>query len=287
MTESQPNEQTEHCFVKPRALVQDGEEKNVGWSNCCMTTNTQGQFIIAGIINEGPSLKVVERDGSHLHTYRLPRPAKATSIAIDTKQNDNVFLLVNWMSEQEDFTFRVWSTVYMFDEHANLQHEFDLEEGSVGFLITVNVNNKVFVAVRRSDVQEVQVYDTNGNRINSFGEGAFKGAIIKNMTATNAVDGRILILEGKSHWEHCDYCVQVYSVQGKYLSELKCGYSKPSCLSSLASHRASEHVFVLSQESHHSKCIYPRMLYIFTKDGQFVRSIHLHAESLINRYKSV
>jgi len=29
------------------------------------------------------------------------------------------------------------------------------------------------------------------------------------------------------------------------------------------------------------------MLYIFTKDGEFVRSIHLHTESLINRYKSV
>ena len=170
----------------------------------------------------------------------------------------------------------------MFDEHANLQHEFDLEEGSVGFLITVNVNNKVFVAVRRSDVQEVQLYDTNGNRLNSFGEGAFKDAI------TNSVNGRILILEGKSHWEHCDYCVHIYSEQGKYLSEFNCRDSKPSCLSSIASHRASEHVFVLLQESHPSKCIYPRMLYIFTKDGEFVRSIHLHAESLINRwYKSV
>ena len=79
----------------------------------------------------------------------------------------------------------------------------------------------------------------------------------------------------------------MYSEQGKYLSEFKCGDSKPSCLSSIPSHRASEHVFVLSQESHRSKCIYPRMLYIFTKDGEFVRSIHLHTESLINRYKSV
>ena len=79
----------------------------------------------------------------------------------------------------------------------------------------------------------------------------------------------------------------MYSEQGKYLSEFKCRDSKPSCLSSIASHRASEHVFDLLQESHRSKCIYPRMLYIFTKDGEFVRSIHLHTESLINRYKSV
>jgi len=202
VTELTPDEETEHCFVKPWALVQDGEKKNVGWSNCCITTNTQGQFIIAGIINEVPYLKVFDRNGGHLHSYRLPHLAKATSIAIDTDRDNNVFLLVNWISEQEDFTFLVWSTVCVFDEHANLQHEFDLEEGSIGFLITVNVNNKVFVAVRRSDVQEVQVYDANGNHLNSFGEGAFKGAIKKNMRATNSVDGRILILEGKSHWEH-------------------------------------------------------------------------------------
>ena len=287
VTELTPDEQTEHCFVKPWALVQDGEEKNVGWSNCCMTTNTQEQFIIAGIINEVPSLKVFDRNGSHLHTSRLLRPAKATSIATDADRDNNVFLLVNWISEQEDLTFRVWSTVCMFDEHANLQHEFNLKEECIGFLITVNDKNKVFVPVRRSDVQEVQVYDTNGNHLNSFGEGAFKGAIIKNMTVTNSVNSRILILEGKSHWEHCDYYVQVYSEQGKYLSEFKCGDSKPSCLSSIASHRASEHVFVLLQESHPSKCIYPRMLYIFTKDGEFVRSIHLLAKSLVNRYKSV
>jgi len=286
VTESQPDEETEHCFVKPWALVQDGTEHNVGWSNCYITTNTQRQFIIANIINEVPFLKVFDRNGSHLHTYRLIRPAKATSVAIDTDQNDNVFLLVNWISEQEDFMFRVWSTVYKLDEHANQQHEFDLEEGCIGFLITVNVNNKVFVAVRRSDVQEVQVYDTDGILLKSFGEGAFKGGIIKNITV-NSMDSRILILEGKSHWEHCDYYVHMYSEQGKYLSEFKCRDSKPSCLSSIASHRASEHVFVLSQESHHSKCIYPRMLYIFTKDGEFVRSIHIHAESLINRYKSV
>ena len=287
VTESQPDEETEHCFVKPWALVQDGAKHNLRWPNCYITTNTHGQFIIASIINEVPSLKEFDRNGSHLHTYRLIRPAKATSIAIDTDQNDNVFLLVNWISEQEDFTFRVWSTVYKFDEHANQQDEFDLEEGSVGLMITVNDKNKVFVAVRRSDVQEVQVYDTNGNHLNSFGEGAFKGAIIKNMTATNSVNSRILILEGKSHWEHCDYYVRMYSQQGKYLSEFKCGDSKPSCLSSVASHRTSEHFFLLLQESHHSKCIYPRMLHIFTKDGEFVRSIHLHAEWLMNQYKSV
>ena len=123
VTELTPDEQTEHCFVKPWALVQDGEEENVGWSNCCMTTNTQGQFIIAGIINEVPSLKVFDRNGSHLQTSRLLRPAKATRIATDTDRDNNVFLLVSWISEQEDFTFRVWSTVCMFDEHANLQHE--------------------------------------------------------------------------------------------------------------------------------------------------------------------
>ena len=51
--------------------------------------------------------------------------------------------------------------------------------------------------MRRSDIQEVQVYDTNGNHLNSFGEGAFKGAIIKNMTATSSVNSRILTLEEK------------------------------------------------------------------------------------------
>jgi len=52
-------------------------------------------------------------------------------------------------------------------------------------------------------------------------------------------------------------------------------------------HHASEHVFVLLQETHPSKYIYPRMLYMFTIDGKFVRSIHLLIESLMNRYQSV
>ena len=43
VTELTPDEQTEHCFVKPWAVVQDGE-MNVGWWNCCMTTNTQEQY---------------------------------------------------------------------------------------------------------------------------------------------------------------------------------------------------------------------------------------------------
>ena len=306
VTELLRGEGMEHCILK---LWVEGEgEKDV----CHITTNTQGQFIIAGKrVSGAPYLEVFDCTGKHLHSHRLPLWAnnidgRVWSEAdykcylkwfindIDTDRDNNIFILVCWNAGSQNDLWSRWSTslhagywsttmttVQMFDEHATLQRVFNLKDQSIGFLITVNDNNKVFVAVRRSDVQEVQVYDTNGLLLNSFRLGTLKN--VRGIAATNSVDGRIMVLEDRRYelWIHS------FSEQGHHRSEFKCANSKPSDVSCIASHHASEHVFVLLQETHPSKYIYPRMLYIFTKDGKFVRSIHLSIESLMNRYQSV
>jgi len=122
------------------------------------------------------------------------------------------------------------TTVQMFDEHATLQRVFNLKDQSFGFLITVNDNNKVFLAVRRSDVQEVQVYDTIGLLLNIFRLGTLKN--VTGIAATNSVDGRIMVLEDRQYeqWIHS------FSEQGHRHSEFKCTNSKPSDVSCIASH---------------------------------------------------
>ena len=280
VTESLQEEEMKYCLLKPWSL----KKKNTHGRYGRVTTNKEGQFcLLLGTINEDPFLKLFNHTGKRLQSYRLrlPENEKGGRVwyidDIDIDRDNNVFLLVNWTSKQDDLKSH-WGTVYIFDEHANLQHEFNLKEGSSGYLIRVSDNNKVFVAVRRSDAREVQVYDTNGRYLHSFGEGILKDAL--DMTVTNSMDRRVFVLEYRNH----EVYVHLFSEQGDHLCQVKCGDPKLSCVASIASDHSSENVFVLLKGSDAGH-IYPRILHVVNKDGKFVRSIHLHTEGLISDYK--
>ena len=285
VTSLQRDEDMEHSLLKPWSpLVQEGEAEKVVWG---ITTNTRGQFITVGRVSDVSYLEVFNCTGKQLHCYRLPLSTNESrvfmnDILIDTDRENNVFILVNWSSFKNDVK-SVWSTVHLFDEHATLKHEFNLEEGSEGSSITVNVNNKVFVAIRKdhrsySGAKEIQVYDTNGLFLHSFEEGTLTRVI--DITATNSVDGRIIVFQAGPS-------VHLFSELGHHLSRFNFRDSEGYHVGCIASHRTSKHVFVLLQNYLFCpyRCIFPRMLYIFTLDGEFLRSIHLYAKWQ-NHYKS-
>jgi len=294
VTKSLQEQDMEHCLLQPCALVQAEQEAG---AHFCITTNTQGQFIVgdsklvlADTIKIEHYLKVFDRTGKHLYSYLLPlsvnekRFEKCTIEDIATDGDCNVFLLVEWSQSKYfwgDSKIQYYSTVYIFDGQANLQHEFDLKEGYLGSLITVNGNGKVFVAVGIPHFEEVQVYDTNGLFLHSFGKGTLRNAV--GMTATNSVDSGIMVLEGQNQ---CEHYVHMFSELGDNLSQFKVGIFEDSnhyYFSSIASHGASGNVFLLlTRRDNASRCNYPRMLCIFTKDSKFVRNIDLHTESLIS-----
>jgi len=177
------------------------------------------------------------------------------------------------------------STVYKFDEYVNLQHVFNLKEWGCGARMTVSNNNKVFVLAGILD--EVHVYDTNGLFLNSFGEGILKFA--KDIAATNSAGSTIVtVLDDREN----ELCIHWFSERGDHLSQIDRKRESSDkfrmCLRCIAFHRGNEVFFVLQVEFRFRVGYrYPRMLYVYNKDGKFVRSIRIHAESLMSHYEGL
>ena len=258
----------EHFCVSPWSFGQEGEEQHKLKSPRCIATNTEGQFIV---VDHGDrDIKVFDKSGKYMASSSLPIYDTNRSIiqGITTDKEDNMYLLVSWYIQRD-----LGSLVCVLDKNANLNHKFNLKEGNRGFLITVNANNKVFVVVERS--QHMQVYDTNGEFVHSFGDKILKHPC----DITSADDGCVMVLE-------YDNCVHLFSAEGDHLSRFTMNESKPHHPRFIAFLQATENAVVLSVEYNDSGVKYPRMLHVYTKRGEFVRSIHLDKESMIVRIDS-
>lgn len=275
VTESLPKPDTTESVWEAEHVVED-----TTMSDCYITTNSKRQFLIAE--SESHCLKVFERNGKHLHSFDLPLLVKKKDGGwwwikdIATDRDNNVLLLVNWSSLKGH---RSWSTVNVCDERANEHDEFQLKDGFCGSFIAASDNDKVFVAVERFHVQEVQIYDRKGVFLKSFGKGTLANTL--DMTVTHTAGGKVMVLESLSNYE---FCFHLFSEQGDHLFRFTFQQSSPCHrIGAIASHHASERVFVFLSGDHDNRH-YPRMLYIFKKDGELVRNIHLHTESLLNCY---
>ena len=111
----------------------------------------------------------------------------------------------------------------------------------------------------------VDVYKTDGQFVDSFGEGMESPW---NITAAN--DGRVMAVERNAS------CVHIFSEDGNHLNKIKLQgcYSPPS----IAFHRASEHVVVAGAERKKDLL----RVEVYTKDGEFVRSVQIHEETIGN-----
>ena len=259
----------EHVCVAPWSFGQEGEGHHKLKSPQCIATNTEGQFIVVDHCDR--DMKVFDKSGKYLTSTCLPINGTNRFIiqGIATDNDDNMYLLVSWYIQRDP-----GSLVCVFDKHAKLSHKFNLRRGSRGFLITVNINDRVIVAVETS--QQMHVYDTKGQFVHSFGEKILKHPC----DITSANDGHVMVLE-------YDYCVHIFSADGDHLSRFTLTESKPHHPRFIAFFRGAEHALVLSVEYNHASGVkYPRTLHVYTKHGQCVRKIYFDEGSMTIRIDS-
>ena len=88
----------------------------------------------------------------------------------------------------------------MYDQDYNLYHKFPLrEEVSKEWLYPLRVSNdgKVFVLVICHGVSGVDVYETDGKFIRSFGHGILSSRWVGDIAT--AKGDRVMVLDGESH----------------------------------------------------------------------------------------
>ncbi|XP_067048255.1 uncharacterized protein [Acropora muricata] len=226
-----------HCCVTPWSFGGKGDvEHSRLWCPSGIATNSSGQFIVGDI----DKVNIFDPTGQFIQHFSFPLETYILDVATDNK--DNIYVLVI-------------GSVYKFSNAADLHHKFPVRGG---FRLTVT-NNKVLVLSESN----VNVYDTDGLLVCSFGEGTF-GARAHSITAAN--DGRVMVVD----WLY--YCVHIFSEDGHHLHkfQLQGGYGYPR----IAFHMLSEHV-VIVRAKRKGKIV---VVEIFTKDGVFVRRTKISAE---------
>ena len=250
----------EHCFVT-WSFGQEGKEGHKLKEPVGIAVISSGQFIIPD--RDDRNLKMFDSNGKFIKHISLPNDDADTELDVldvATDINDNIYVLVelkkpgNVPSES--------AAVFKFNSTADLSHTFSAKGGEwKWYRVTVTDSGKVLVL---RNVNVVDVYETDGHFLRSFGEDTFKYAF--NMAAAN--NGRVMVVDKD------DSCVHIFSEDGDHLNKFKLqgSYRFPE----IAFHRASEHVVVAYAEPG-KECLH---LELYTKDGEFVRSTQIHEDRI-------
>ncbi|KAL9976328.1 hypothetical protein ACROYT_G013618 [Oculina patagonica] len=243
----------EHLYLAPWSIGQEGEEEHKLKSPCCIDVNTQGQLIVV----DSSFIIVFDSSGKHLHSSSLPPDHPndfCKGIAIDG--DDNLYLLLG----------RWTPVVYVFDKYVNLHHQFNLTFCMDEPLsMTVNDSKKLLQVVRRD---KVEMYDTiNGRAVRSFG---FERFTLNAHDITAANDDRAMVLACD---KDCEQCIHVFSIEIKHLFRFNVKDSLTSKARWIAFQPESEQVVIMFVRFIDSD-EYSKMFQIYTKHGEFVRSIH-------------
>ena len=236
-----------HCYV-PWSFGQEGEEEHKLKDPRGIATNSSGQFIV-GDINE---VKMFDPTGHFIQHFGLPNDDVETKLYIwdiATDNKGNIYVLVECKKTTGSKEF----VVYLFSNTADLHHKFPVrKEGWV----RLTVNNSQVLVLRMSSVD---VYDTDGLFVRSFGGGTLKSA--SDITAAN--DGRVMVVD----WR--DSCVHIFNEVGNFLDKFKLQgrYYYPR----IAFHQLTEHLVIAGKKEESVVVVE-----IFTKDGEFVRSTQIH-----------
>ena len=244
-------QEMEHCYV-PWLFGQEGEKKHKLKNALGIATNSSEQFIV-GDINE---VKMFDSTGQFIKHFSLPNDDAETKLFIydvATDNKDNIYVLVRCKKKtgSED-------VVYKFSNTADLHHKFPVSGGDWGRLTVTN--SKVLVL----SMSSVDVYDTDGLYVRSFGEGTLEFA--DDITAAN--DGRVMVVDWD--WDVDDSCVHIFSEDGDYLDKLKL-QGRPK----IAFHQLTESVVIAVMKEGLVVGVE-----IFTKDGEFVRSTQIQEERI-------
>ena len=179
-----------------------------------------------------------------------------TDIASD--RANNVFLL----AQRPDLVWNEKTTVTVFDQHANFQHTFDVNEGSSGSRITVSDDNKVFVVAKVKELKEcVLVYSFHGVLLNSI-KNETLGTVI-DMTSIDSEGSKIAVLSTHLDFRN-QWCVYQFSEQGNVLSQYYFCFDFGSPIRFLPK---TEHVAILNPLRNE--------LLLHNKNGEVVRETKL------------
>ena len=236
--------------VRPWSFGQEGEEEHKIKRSKSITTNTQGQFIVA----ECDCVKVFDCGGNFVYCLtisdELSKLLGGTILVKDvaTDHKDNMYVLAN--SE-------LCSRIHVFDKHGNKCRHFYLRGIIEGKLVTVDIKENVCVLGSEglNSTTVVQVYDLDGRFVNSFEleQNPWRLSYI-----TSSSDAEIMIM-GESN-------VLVFDSQGNHLRNIWIPCSTPA----MSFHLPTEHVLIANRDYQNKVKIR-----IFTKDGRIVRSIIL------------
>ena len=120
----------------------------------------------------------------------------------------------------------------------------------------------------------VDVYETNGQLVCSFGE----KILIYPCEITTVSDGRVMVVQKPLDTT----IVHIFSEQGDHLNKfcLQRSLFSPK----IAFHRESQQIAVVGVEKSFSDKLYVQ---IYTKDGEFVRSIPIHMGESISSLQGI
>ena len=245
----------EHCCVTQWSFGQEGDEEHKLRNPRGIATNSSGQFIV-GDVNE---VKMFDPTGQFIQQFSLPnddveRELYIWDLATDNK--DNIYVLVECETKTGSEGF-----VYEFSNTADLHHKFPVR-GKYCRTLAVT-NSKVLVL----SVFSVDVYDTYGLFVRSFGKGVLKKAC--DITVAN--DGRVMVVD----WNWEGSCVHIFTEDGHHLDKFKLQDALHFDYPSIAFHMLNEHV--VTNGNHKEEPV----VKIFTKDGEFVRSTKFMKNELV------
>ena len=255
----------ENCSV-PWILDHDGEEEHGLKELSDIATNSSRQYILADF---DFTIKVFDNSGKFVQGFRLPPliddsdkelSIKNRVFRLATDMNDNIYVLVREESHMGSY----W--IFKFNKTADQHHKFRVEGMSFDFdlcVLSVSDSGKVVVlkGCWRKEYGIVDVYETNGQLVCSFGQQILSYPC----DITTVSDGRVMVVGG---WG--PRVVHIFSEQGDHLNKfcLQRSLFSPK----IVFHRESQQVAVVDTENFSDKLY----IEIYTKDGEFVRSISTH-----------
>ena len=255
----------ENCSV-PWILGHDGEEEHGLKELSDIATNSSRQYILAYV---DFTIKVFDNSGKFVQGFRLPPLIgdsgkqlwiKTSVVRLATDMNDNIYVLVSEKSRVGSY----W--IFKFNKTADQHHKFRVERMGFDFnLCELSVSDSGKVLVLKGDRSKeywiVDVCETNGHFVCSFGQQILSYPC----DITTVSDGRVMVVGGRG-----TAVVHIFSEQGDHLNKfcLQRSLFSPK----IVFHRESQQVAVVSAVKFSDKLY----IEIYTKDGEFLRSISIH-----------
>ena len=254
----------ENCSVS-WILGHNGEEENGLNKPIGIATNSDGQYIVT---DDELTIKVFDKSGKFVQRFRLLPPTDDSgrlsisecNVRLATDMDYNIYVLV----QEASYADQYW--ILKYNKTAHQHHK--LRVLAAGFdcncELSVSDSGKVVVLICKYGEQKgtVDVYETNGQFVRSFGE----QILCNPCDITTASDGTVMVVE-----QSISGRVHIFSEEGDHLNNFD--LQRRLVFPKIAFHRESQQVVVVGGEKYSSEILY---IAIYTKNGEFVRETPIH-----------